>query len=390
MTKPANLRPTRRSPPARGWTLVQLGGVPAKVGSPRRRGNTPQEINEKMAEIAHAKLRSYAERARRAANLNAIILFGSRSRGTAHSTSDWDLCIIGGASERAAIEEVEKAIPETVISDDIDLLWIPDVATLQSRASAGTIWAHIAADGTVIAGDPDMLQQVQIKPMKPDNIRERLNIVMGKIGQATQQIDAKPNEDRWQKDRRMWTATESTAHAAKTLTWLLAGFADVQQSWPHHHINRSAEAAQEQAQAVAEKSRIGITLATLARRISAVNGASSQARRVLYDRNLAEDQSVWEKRLVEVLRGTQQLLDGCVRGEGPLRELQDEARHAGLTSTFIEEAARMADESESWLSRTTRPNHGAWAKIAKFARSMRTVAATGQPNEPPTQERSRW
>ena len=235
-----------------------------------------------------------------------------------------------------------------------------------------------------------MLQQVQIKPMKPDNVRERLDIVMWKIGQATQQIDAKPNEDRWQQDRRMWTATESTAHAAEALTWLLAGFAGVQQSWPHHHINRSAEAAQEQAQAVGETTETGTTLATLARRISPVNGASSQARRVLYDRNLSEPQSVWQKRLVEVLRSTQQLLDGCVRGEGPLRELQDEARHAGLTSTFIEVAARMADESESWLSETTRPNHGAWAKIAQFARSMRTVANTGQPNAPPTQERSRW
>ena len=343
-----------------------------------------------MTKPSLTSLRIYAERARRAANLNAIILFGSRSRGTAHSTSDWDLCIIGGTSERNAIEEVEKAIPETVISDDIDLLWIPDVATLQSRASAGTIWAHIAVDGTVIAGDPDMLEQVQIKPMEPDNIRERLNIVMGKIGQTTQHIDAKPNEDRWQKDRRMWTATESTAHAAEALTWLLAGFAGGQQSWPHHHINRSAEAAQEQAQAVGETTKTGITLATLARRISAVNGASSQARRVLYDRNLGEDQSVWAKRLVEVLRGTQQLLDGCVRGEGPLRELQDEARHAGLTSTFIEVSARMAEESESWLSETTKPNQGAWAKIAQFARSMRTVASAGEIHAPPAQERNPW
>ena len=261
-----------------------------------------------------------------------------------------------------------------MVSDGLDLLWIPDVATLQSRASAGTVWAHIAADGTVIAGDPEILQHVQIQPMKPDNVRERLDIVMAKIGQATQQIDAKRNEDRWQKDRRRWIATESTAHAAEALTWLLAGFADVQQGRPRHHINRSAEGAQQQAQAVEETSTTGTTLATLARRISAVNGASAQPRRVLYDRKHCEPQTVWEKRLVEVLRGTQQLLDGCVGGEGPLRELQEEARHAGLTSTFIDVAGRIADESESWLSETTRPDHGAWAKIAEFARSMRTVA----------------
>ena len=215
-------------------------------------------------------------------------------------------------------------------------------------------------------------------------VRERLDIIMAKIGQATQQLDADPAQDRRQEARRMWMATESTTHAAEALTWLLAGFPGVKQHWRGHHITRSAEAARERAQAIGETTKTGTTLATLARRISAINDASSQARRVLYDRSLSEDQSIWENRLVEVLRGTQQLLDGCVRGQGPLRELQDEALHAGLTSTLIEEAARMADETESWLRKTNRANQGVWIKVAQFARSMRTVANEGRTPEPPT------
>ena len=342
-----------------------------------------------MTETSDTSLRSYAEIARQAGKLNAIILFGSRSRGTAHSTSDWDLCVIGGISERKAIDEIEKAIPETAIGEDIDVLWAPNTATLQSRASAGTVWAHIVTDGTVIAGDPEMLEQMQIKPMKPDTVRERLDIIMAKIAQATQHLDADPAEDRRQETRRMWMATESTTHAAEALTWLLAGFAGVKQHWRGHHITRSAEAAQERAQAIGETSKTGTTLATLARRISAINGGSAEGRKVLYDRSFAEDQSIWERRLVEVLRGTQQLLDGCVRGQGPLRELQDEASHAGLTSILVEEAARMADETESWLRKTNRANHGAWIKIAQFARSMRTVASARKTQAPPTQELTR-
>ena len=288
-----------------------------------------------MTELSHFSLRNYAEKARRAGQLNAIILFGSRSRATAHRTSDWDLCIIGGPSERKAIEEIEKAIPETVITDEIDLLWIPDVSTLQSRASAGTIWAHIAAEGTVIAGDPKTLEHVQIMPMKPDNVRQRLDIVMWKIGQTTQQLDAQPNEDRWHEDRRMWSATESTAHAAQALTWLLAGFADVKQIPPKAHMSPSTEASQERPHAIAETTSIGTTLATLATQISEINGASSQPHNVIYDRTLCEPQAVWEKRLVEVLRGTQQLLDGCVRGADALEWLQQGRILAvrGTTST---------------------------------------------------------
>ena len=52
-----------------------------------------------MTEKAHTSLRIYAERARQAAHLDAIILFGSHSRDTAHSTGDWDLCVTGGTSK---------------------------------------------------------------------------------------------------------------------------------------------------------------------------------------------------------------------------------------------------------------------------------------------------
>ena len=73
-----------------------------------------------------------------------------------HSASDWVLCVIGGRSKPHAVGELEKCIPENAVSEDLDVLWAPDVATLESRASAGTAWAHIIADATVLAVEQGM------------------------------------------------------------------------------------------------------------------------------------------------------------------------------------------------------------------------------------------
>ena len=328
-------------------------------------------MNEAIAQQAMGR---YAEAACRDAGLEAIILFGSRARGTARRDSDWDLCIVGGRSEPEAVAGVEKSIPEDAVGEDIDMLWAPDPVTLEARASAGTVWAHIVAEGTVLAGEEDMLEQMQIKPMKPETVRYRLNIIMGKIGQAARELDARPNEDDWQRTQRMWIGTESTTHAAEALTWLLAGFAGVKHHDQRHQITRCAEAAHKRAQAAGETTRIGRTLETLAQRISAINGASAKGRKILYDDRYIEDQNTWERRLVEVLRGTRQLIEGCVAGEGPLHELRDEATRAGLTAVLIVEIARIADEAEEWMTRSHRPGQGAWIKIAQFARSMRATA----------------
>ena len=332
-------------------------------------------MNEAIAQQAMGR---YARAACRDAGLEAIILFGSRARGTARSGSDWDLCIVGGPSEPEAVAGMEKSIPEDAIGEDIDMLWAPDPVALEARASAGTVWAHIVAEGTVLAGEEDMLEQMQIKPMEPETARYRLDIIMGKITQAARELDPRPDEDGRQRRERMWIGTESTTHAAEALTWLLAGFAGVKQHDQRHHMTRCAEAAHERAQTAGKTTAVGRTLETLARRIGAVNGGSARGRKILYDLRYIEEQVTWEHRLVEVLRGTQQLIEGCVAGKGALHQLRDEASRAGLTTVLVEETAGIARRAEEWMTQTRRPEQGAWIEIAQFARRMRATADEGQ------------
>ena len=317
----------------------------------------------------------YAKAAHLAAGFEAVILFGSRARGSARASSDWDLCVVGGPNENDVTATLRQHIPAAEILPPIDVLWTPNSAALAERASAGTVWAHIVAEGRVLAGDNTMLNKIEIAPIKPETISERIDVMLYKLDHAVQALEPEPDESRRDRESRMKIGTESTTHAAEALTWLLAAFAGVPQHDRFHRISECANNAYEKADQNAEEEEIAETLRTLGRCIEAMNGGSRDGRKVLYDGRYTETQKVWERRIVGILRATHDLLNGCLRGAGPLGRLATETQSAGLQTTLAGEALRLSARAKRWTShRSHSPKSALWSSLLRFSAQMSEIA----------------
>jgi predicted nucleotidyltransferase len=84
--------------------------------------------------------------------LRALLLFGSRARGDAAPTADWDLGYVADASfDPAALLSELVRVLET---DQVDLV---DLAT-----ASGLLRFRAARDGVAICGDADAIEQFRI------------------------------------------------------------------------------------------------------------------------------------------------------------------------------------------------------------------------------------
>ena len=329
--------------------------------------------------ISMTAMRHYAQAAAQDAGLEAVILFGSRARGLADDASDWDLCVVGGRCEQTALAALRKHIPESVEKAGVDTLWTPSTVALTEQASAGTVWAHIVTDGTLLAGRTTMLQEIDIMPMEPETIRHRISVMLTKLDQTMRALYEPKHESAREREMRMMAGTEASVHAAEALTWLLAGFSGVDQDDRRHRSMRYANKVQDKAGEAEKNSDVQITLTALARQIERTNGHSRGGRRVLYDHTEIEDQPVWQERTIEILRGTQDLMDGCLTEQGPLRGLARYARKAGLIPTLTAESNVIARHANRWCDDAEAQRRGkAWPKIVRFGKRMHEIASHGE------------
>ena len=106
-----------------------------------------------MTATTYEALRAAAEEAvRREPAIEAVVLFGSRARGTAHTASDWDVAVLAAAGHEAEakhearkLEALETVETVTLVCDTID----------KRRNDAGTVHAAIAREGRTLAGKWD-------------------------------------------------------------------------------------------------------------------------------------------------------------------------------------------------------------------------------------------
>jgi predicted nucleotidyltransferase len=77
--------------------------------------------------------------------VDQIVLFGSRARGTHNARSDFDLGVAGPKLTRGAVARAQLALEETTIPQQVNLLHISDVLQvriLREIERDGVVWFH--------------------------------------------------------------------------------------------------------------------------------------------------------------------------------------------------------------------------------------------------------
>ena len=281
------------------------------------------------------------EAARAQGALQAAILFGSRARGDHHAESDWDLCIIGGACSNTALEAIQSSNSDG--DWPIDMLWTATEHRLR-EARHGTVWAQIVQEGRVIAGDPELLKHITVKPITAQTVDHRLGQTIRKLRNGIRATVTPARESDAGRRGRMSDGTEDSANAAAGLTWVLAGF-------------RTGNDAGQTA-----------ALEHIARRIEALNAGTRDARNAACDPSKVEEQPAWEQRLVKTMHAGADLLEGTLAARGPLAPLREHARKHHLAAVLGNRAEQAAEVVNTLLE--THPGqyqNEFWCKAKTFA-----------------------
>lgn len=103
-----------------------------------------------MTATTYEALRAAAEEAvRREPAIEAVVLFGSRARGTAHAGSDWDVAVLAAAGHEAEAKHQARKLEALETVETITL----GCDSIEHRHNdAGTVHAAIAREGRTLAG----------------------------------------------------------------------------------------------------------------------------------------------------------------------------------------------------------------------------------------------
>ena len=128
-------------------------------------------------------LRSWAARmVRERDDLLAVVLFGSRARGTAGPDSDWDLALI---AETGQPDAFPAAVPE--LGEQVQAISIPPSVLRTKRNAPGHIARNVLLDGQLLAGSLPTVGKIRRNPpMQPQEFQR----MTGPIQEAVEMAGA--------------------------------------------------------------------------------------------------------------------------------------------------------------------------------------------------------
>ena len=277
-----------------------------------------------------------AARALRHDGVDAVILFGSRARGDPRNDSDWDVCLVG-SNEPTDIEGTMHLVDYRYEANSVDVLW-RSREDLREHTTEGTVWAAIVRDGQVVAGDKEILTDIEIKPMKGTDIVQALAIAGRKIKTA---INHAREENAAEESRKFLInidGTEASAAAAEHLARGLLGLLGAQPG-SGHHVARDADILDAAADRDPTRERAS-TLQRVANAIRRMNGGTHDARGATYS-GTPERRDQWEHRIAEVARAYAEVVDGVMNAAGPLAGLEQLPEH-GRVKDIMSEVGKTA------------------------------------------------
>ena len=148
--------------------------------------------------------------------VEAVVLFGSRARGTAHPKSDWDVAVLSRA-ESAVEQDACRLLGQ---HERVNAIALKPEAIEEYRDRATRLEAAIARQGRLLAGTWRRPQcRMEHLDTEPDEFREDLEVAIRDIENAvTQLCNAALDDDEYVTSRmrsrsyvtRPWTMTSTS------------------------------------------------------------------------------------------------------------------------------------------------------------------------------------
>ena len=151
------------------------------------------------------------ETLRRWPQARAVVLFGSRARGTQGPDSDWDVAIVLEGDEPRHPDLAASVFPRQGFPDALARVdaWALSEDDLERRACVlGTLPYAICRDGQVLAGQwrrPDPAQMAKEAAVDPEDWTYRMRLALAKVATAITPIEGVANSATW---------TDSAAHCS--------------------------------------------------------------------------------------------------------------------------------------------------------------------------------
>ena len=276
--------------------------------------------------------------------IDAVILFGSRVRGDARPGSDWDLCVVGDRKPHDLIALLGLA---DGIAPPIDLLWRSS-RELREETREGSVWAEIVRHGAVLAGDPDLLRNISIEPMKNADIQWALLAAVDAATGCAEASTVAPDAPRTHAELQ---AVKGTVLSARAAEFLSRGFLGLMGAQPGggHDVSGDARILERHAQVQASGSEREIMDAMIPM-IREMDRGTHEAHAAWYSRK-AEPSDQWQQRARNVMRAHTALIAGALQGEGTLRKLERHARTQSVREGLEASARSAAYHADRLLGR---------------------------------------
>ena len=131
------------------------------------------------APVTEERLREAARRTLEAVpGATAVMLYGSRARGTAHPDSDWDVAVItrGKGGIQYPLLPIERQLP------GVAAMLVPRSVLREKRNCMGHVAREILLDGRVLAGLYPVVGSIERSPpMQPEEFKLKANAVTAAV-----------------------------------------------------------------------------------------------------------------------------------------------------------------------------------------------------------------
>ena len=292
--------------------------------------------------------RTTVERAARHAasrpGIDAVILFGSRVRGDAGPWSDWDLCVVGYRKPHDLHALLGFAGPP---APPVNLLWRSS-RELRDETREGSVWADIVRHGAVLAGDPGLLREIRIAPMRNVDIQWAL---LAAVDAATECAQASAVSPEAPAEHAQLQAVKGTAMSVRAAEFLIRALLGLMGAQPGggHDVSGDARILERHAQAQPPGLEREL-MDALVPMIRTMDGGTHEAHAAWYSRE-AESNDRWQRRAKNVMYAHSVVLAGALLGEGELGALGMHPTTQSLRKGLETSARNAAYQADRLLQR---------------------------------------
>ena len=227
-----------------------------------------------------------------------------------------------------------------------------DTGRVLRDASQGTVWADIVTEGRVLAGDGEILKEIEVQPVNPDTVGETMaNIRVAIVRGLQATVPSGPNEEVHGRNARMREGSRASADAAEMATRIMMVLAGVQPSGGHL-VTRHAEIL-ERHSATQDTETARELVRAMVRLAGRMNGGTQRAHNALYH-GQADPEKTLEGARVPRDGDAFRAHRGVARGRGAARGAETACTEASAHRDDGPSGARREGDAERVLEETRR------------------------------------